>query len=331
MKHKIFLLVMVILAVGLNSAYAGNADRIGTAGGQELLIPAGSRGAAMGGSVVASSNGVDAIYWNPAGLANLQGTEAMFTHLPYIADIDVEYFALGTSIEDFGVVGVAVKVVNAGEWEETTEAFPDGTGRVFSPTLAVLGLTYSRALTARVNFGVTGNIIRETIFEVDATGFAFDFGFTYETKFPGLTLGFAMKNYGPDLVFSGRGFDRIPADEKRPASSRNASSELPTSLNIGTAYNFYSDDMSSATATANFRANNQSMDMWQGGLEYAYDQRYFVRGGYNYADQENWLYGATLGLGVMVPLGTTDLTLEYCWTQTEVFDANQYWTLKASF
>ncbi|MCK4373252.1 MAG: PorV/PorQ family protein, partial [candidate division Zixibacteria bacterium] len=199
------------------------------------------------------------------------------------------------------------------------------------PTLAVLGLTYSRALTASVNFGITGNIIRETIFEVNATGIAFDFGFTYETRFPGLTLGFVMKNYGPDLVFSGRGFDRIPADEKRPASSRNASSELPTSLNIGTAYNFYSDDMSSATATANFRANNQSMDMWQGGLEYAYDQRYFVRGGYNYADQENWLYGATLGLGVMVPLGTTDLTLEYCWTQTEVFDANQYWTLKASF
>jgi hypothetical protein len=331
MKHKIFLLMMVILAVGLNSAYAGNADRIGTAGGQELRIPVGSRGPAMGGSVVANSNGVDAIYWNPAGLANLEGTEAMFTHLPYIADIDVEYFALGTNVEDFGAIGVAVKVLDAGEWEETTEAFPDGTGRYFSPTLTVIGLTYSRALTASVNFGVTGNVIREDIFEVDATGFSFDFGFTYRTKFPGLTLGFAMKNYGPDLVFSGRGFDRVPAEEKRPASSRNAPSELPTSLNIGTAYNFYSDDMNSATVTANFQANNQSMDMWQGGFEYAYNQRYFIRAGYNYSDQDSYLYGASLGAGVMIPVGTTDLTLEYCWTETETFDANQYWTLRIGF
>ena len=322
---------MVLLAVGLSSAYAGNSDRIGTAGGQELLIPAGSRGAALGGSVVANSNGVDAIYWNPAGLANLEGTEVMFTHLPYLFDVNVEYAAIGTQIEGFGVLGVAVKVVNIGDMEETTEAFPDGTGRVFSPTLATLGVTYSRVLTANVNMGVTANIIRETIFEVDATGIAFDFGFTYSTKYRGLTFGFAMKNYGPDLTFSGRGFDRIPPDEKRPSSSRNAPSELPTSINIGTAYNFYSDDMSSATATANFRANNQSMDMWQGGMEYAYDQRYFVRAGYNYADQENWLYGASLGAGVVIPVGTTDLTLEYTWTQTETFDANQYWTLKASF
>jgi len=285
----------------------------------------------MGGSVVANSNGVDAIYWNPAGLANLEGTEAMFTHVPYIADINVEYFALGTYIEDFGVIGVAVKVVDAGEWEETTEAFPDGTGRYFGPTLAVMGLTYSRALTNRVNFGLTGNVIRETIFEVDATGFAFDFGFTYTTSLRGLTLGFAMKNYGPDLVFRGRGFERIPTDEKRPTSSRNASSELPTSLNIGSAYNFYTDDKHSATITGNFRANNQSMDVWQGGFEYSYDQRYFARAGYNYSDQDSWLYGASAGVGVVLPVGTSDITLEYCWTETETFDANQYWTLKARF
>ena len=331
MKNKLFLLVIVLLAVGLSSAYAGNSDRIGTAGGQELLIPAGSRGAALAGSAVANSNGVDAIHWNPAGLANLEGTEVMFTHLPYIADVDVEYAAVGTQIEGFGALGVAVKIVSIGDMEETTEAYPDGTGRIFSPTLATIGVTYSRSMTASVNMGVTANIIRETIFEVNATGIAFDFGFTYNTRFPGLSLGFAMKNYGPDLRFSGRGFDRVPADEKRPASSRNAPSELPTSINIGTAYNFLSDDLNSATVTANFRANNQAMDMWQGGVEYSYSERYFLRAGYNYADQENWMYGAALGAGVVIPMGTTDLTMEYTWTQTEVFEANQYWTLKASF
>jgi len=195
MKNKILLLVIVILAVGLSSAYAGNANRIGTAGAQELLIPAGSRGAALGGSVVANSYGVDAIYWNPAGLANLLGgTEAMFTHLPYLADIDVEYAAVGTHIEDFGTIAVSIKAVNIGDIEETTEDFPEGTGRVFSPSLTVLGLTYARVVTSNVNFGITAHVINESIFEVSATGFAFDFGFTYETPAVGLTACRQTKN-----------------------------------------------------------------------------------------------------------------------------------------
>lgn len=331
MKNKMFLLVILILAVGLNSAYAGNENRVGTAGGQELLIPVGSRGVAMGKSVIANSSGVDAIYWNPAGLANLEGSEVMFTHLPYIADIDVEYFAVGTQIEDFGAIGLSVKVVDIGDIEETTEQFPNGTGRVFNPTLTVLGFTYSRILTSAVNVGVTGHVIRETIFEVAATGFAFDFGFTYATRFPGLTLGFVMKNYGPDLIFSGRGFDRVPPDEKRPASSRNAASELPTSINIGTAYNFLSNDMNSATVSASFRANNQSMDMWNGGFEYDYDSRYFLRAGYDYANQDNYLYGISLGVGAKLSLGATNLTFEYSWTETDVFEDNQFFTVKANF
>ncbi|MCK4605710.1 MAG: hypothetical protein KAU35_00295, partial [candidate division Zixibacteria bacterium] len=132
MKNRILLFVIVFLAVGLSTAFAGNDNRTGTSGALELRIPCGSRGSAMGGSVVANSNGVDAIYWNPAGLAMLDGgTEVMFTHLPYIADIDVEYFAVGHDIEDFGAIGVSLKVVNIGDIYETTNDAPEGTGRVF--------------------------------------------------------------------------------------------------------------------------------------------------------------------------------------------------------
>ncbi len=332
MKNKILLAVIVILAVGLSSAYAGNSNRIGTAGAQELLIPAGSRGAALGGSVVANSYGVDAIYWNPAGLANLlDGTEAMFTHLPYLADIDVEYAAVGTHIEDFGTIAVSVKAVNIGDIEETTEDFPDGTGRVFSPSLTVIGLTYARVVTTNVNFGLTAHVINESIFEVSATGFAFDFGFTYETRFRGLTLGFVMKNYGPDMKFSGRGFDRIPTDERRPVSSRNVGFELPTSINMGMAYNFLDSGPNFATVSGNFRANNQSHDSWQGGVEYAYDEHYFLRGGYTYSDQDNYIYGYCMGAGLIYELGDTELCFEYTWQESDVFDDNQYFTFKVQF
>ncbi len=330
MRNKTFLLIVALLLLTFQSVMAGNENRIGTAGAAELLIPTGSRGTSMGGAVVANSYGVDAIHWNPAGLAWLEGTEAMASILPYIADIDVTYLAIGKQIEDFGIVALSVKVVNIGDIEETTEQFPDGTGSIFSPTMAVIGLTFAKAVSTQVNFGITGRYIREDIFQVSASGVSFDFGFTYEPRVYGLTLGLAIRNYGPDIVFSGSGFERASAG--RPLSSTEAGSELPTSIDLGLAYNFLNEGLNSATMSSNFRSNNLSGDNWNGGMEYVYDERYSLRAGYLYSNQAQYLYGFSLGAGVSVDLGEdATVTFEYSWTETQIFNDNQYFTVKASF
>ncbi|MEE8405202.1 MAG: PorV/PorQ family protein, partial [candidate division Zixibacteria bacterium] len=292
--------------------------------------PVGSRGTALGGAVVANSYGVDAIHWNPAGLAWLEGTEAMATILPYIADIDVTYFAIGKQIEDFGTIALSAKVVSIGKIEETTRSFPNGTGSVFEPTMAVIGLNFAKAVTTQVNFGITGRYIREDIFQVSASGLSFDFGFTYEPRVYGLTLGLAIRNYGPDIVFSGSGFE--DATGSRPLASTEAGAELPTSIDLGLAYNFLNQELNSATISGNFRSNNLSNDNWNGGIEYVYDERYSLRAGYLYSGQEQYLYGVSLGAGVSVDLGEdARLTFEYSWTETDIFADNQHFTLKASF
>ncbi len=330
MKKKIILIVAAVLLVALVSVQAANENRTGTAGATELLIPVGARGSAMAGSVVANSYGVDALYWNPAGLAWLEGTEVMASYLPYFADINVTYFAFGKSIEDFGSIAFSAKVVSIGDIEETTEGFPDGTGNIYSPTLAVIGATYARALTTQVNFGATAHYIREDIFQVSANGFAFDFGFTFEPRWHGVTLGLVMKNFGPkDMVFSGAGFDRQV--DQRPVSSANAKSELPTSINLGMAYNFVNQGNNSATLSGNFRSNNLSDDLWQGGLEYVNSEKYSLRAGYNYSSNNEYLYGFSLGGGLVFDLGETNLAFDYSWTETAVFSDNQYFTLTASF
>lgn len=329
MKTKCIILALVLLAVSISPVFAGNGLRMGTAGAPELLIPVGSRGTAMGGSVVANVSGVESIHWNPAGLASLEGTEVMFTHQPYLADIDVNFGGVGINIEGFGVLGIAAKVVSIGKMEETTQDQPEGTGRIFSPSLATIGVTYAKVLTANVQFGATAKFISESIFEVSATGVAFDVGFIYDPRWRGFTLGVAIQNYGPTMQFSGQGFQNSVEGHSQAAESKEF--ELPSSINMGMALDFLDDGPNLASATANFRSNNFSEDYYMGGLEYVYDGKYSLRGGYNYTVQDNWLYGASLGAGVKFALGSTDLTLEYSWTQTEVFDANQYWTLKASF
>ena len=329
MKTKTIVLALALTVLCTSLVFAGNERRIGTAGAHELAIPVGSRGTSMGGAVVANSYGIDALYWNPAGLAYTYGSEAMFSHLSYLADIDVNYGAAAVAIEDFGTIAVSAKVVSIGDMEETTQDMPYGTGRVFSPTLAVIGLSYARVLTNRVSFGATFHYIREDIFEVSASGMAVDVGFMYESGWRGLKMGFTMKNYGPEMSFSGRGFERIT--DGRPTAAESASFDLPSSINFGVSYPVFMDDVNRFEVAGNFRSNNYANDYWQGGAEYSYDDRYFLRAGYNFADADEWLYGASLGAGLRLSLGDTDVSVEYSWTETEIFDDNQYITFKLGF
>ncbi|MCK5126634.1 MAG: PorV/PorQ family protein [candidate division Zixibacteria bacterium] len=330
MKYKIVVLIMVLLVVSLNLAYAGNDRRIGTAGAQELRIPIGARSTAMGGAVIADVSGVEAVYWNPAGLASLNGTEAMFSHQPYFAAIDVNFVGVATRIEDFGTIAVSAKIVNIGDMEETTVLQPDGTGRVFSPTFSVLTLSYARILTANVSLGLNAMFINEQIFEASASGMAFDVGILYDPNWNGLTMGMVIKNYGPEMEFSGRGFDR--SDGSRPVSGTSASFDLPSSLNMGISYRFLDQDKNMASFSGNYRSNNYSLDLWQFGGEYVYDDVFSLRGGYNYSTQEDYMYGLTLGGGLKYGFGSSTLSIEYTWMETDdVFDANQFFTVKAMF
>ncbi|MFH2037025.1 MAG: PorV/PorQ family protein [Candidatus Zixiibacteriota bacterium] len=328
-KYTFIFLLIALLAVSLSSVYAGNERRIGTAGAQELRIPVGSRGAALGGAVVADVYGVEAMFWNPAGLASLSGTEAMFCHLPYFADINANFFGVATNVADFGTIGASAKIVSIGDMEETTPAYPDGTGRIYSPTLSVFSLTYATQLTYRVSFGFTGNFIYEDIFEASATGIAFDVGFMYDPGWNGVTLGLAIKNYGPKMQFTGRGFDRTV--DGRRASPESAPFELPSSFNFGATYNFLNEGANYATISSNFRSNNFSQDLLQGGVEYVYDEKYSLRAGYNYSDQNDYLYGFSAGAGVIFEYGETKFTLEYAWNQTDVFSNTHYFTGKINF
>jgi hypothetical protein len=336
---KIVLVCVVMILAFTVVSMAGSERRIGTCGAQELRIPIGSRGTALGGAISADVYGTEAIFYNPAGVALVEGTEAMFSHLKYFADIDLNYFAITRSIEDFGSVGFSAKVLSVGKIDKTTEFDEFGTGEVFNPTMAVIGMTYSKILTDRVTFGVTGKYINESIDLASANGLAFDFGINYDTKWKGLRLGFVLNNIGPEMHFEGPGFDRDASGEgQNPGSpdktfrSRSASFEIPSWLEFGAAFDFMNMDMNRASFYGAFQNNNFSKDLYRAGVEYAYNERYFARLGYTLdSHQEDYLYGFTVGGGLMVKIGETDVTFEYSWNQTEFFDNNQYFTGKINF
>ncbi len=330
-KIKLSLVAMSALLLA-SSAFAGSSVRVGSAGGQELLIPVGARGFALGGGVVADAMGVEATHWNPAGVSRQDGTEVMFMRLPYFAGIDVNFFGASTQVGDLGTFAVAAKIVDVGDIEVTTEAQPEGTGVSFNPTLSVVGLTFSRQMTNKVNFGITANYINERIFDVSANSVSFDLGFMFEPQWNGVQLGMVIKNIGPSLRFGGRGFDRRDQDlGPRAVRPLGASAELPSYVNLGVKFSPPTDNEHSLSFMGNFQSNNFSRDIWIGAFEYGYDDKYFVRGAYNYSDQADYQYGASVGAGINVEISETRFTFEAAWREAEFFESDIMFTGKILF
>jgi hypothetical protein len=342
----LFLLATVVSM----TAFAGGDNRVGTNAAPELLIPVGARDIALGGSSIATTSGIDAIYWNPAGLARSpHNANAMFSHMNYIADIGVEYVAVSAGFEGFGTIGLSLKSVAVGDIPITTEDQPDGTGGTFSPTIVNFGLTYSRALTDRVCVGATVNLISERFDKVNATGFGFNAGVQYNGLggVNGLSVGVAVKNIGPQMQFEGDGLLRQGQvnDVLRPGSFYRvtaASFELPSTIEIGLAYAVDIGEQNGLNLTGMFQNNNFSVDEYMLGAEYSYDKTFFLRGGYNLSeskenssltvsDKTSFIYSFTAGAGIHYPVGDLDISFDYAFRAVDFFQNNHIFAIGLGF
>jgi hypothetical protein len=271
-------------------------------------------------------------------VAEVEGTEAAFSHLTYIADMNVNYAAVATHLGDFGTIGISAKVLSMNDIEVTDEANPEGTGETFAPAFSVFALTYARRLTDRVAFGVNGMLINESIFRESARGMAFDFGFTYNPMWRGLKFGAVIKNWGPEMRFDGPDFDvkvQIPgSDPNSPSKSVRSQSgtfELPSSVQFGMAYEVLNMNRNFVQLNGAYQSNNFNNDELRIGGEYGYNEVVFLRGGYSYSSQDEYIEGLTLGLGLAFHVGQTRMIFDYSWAQTQYFDDKQFYTVKIQF
>jgi len=330
--YKLFLSLFILLGI-TTVTFASGGERTGTGGASQLNIPVGARSMAMGGANIASAYGIEALYWNPAGVAKLDKSVAVtFSHMTHIADIGVQYGAVAAKIEGFGVVSFNVKSLSIDDIFVTTTQDPDGTGATFTPQMLVAGISYSKLLTDNIAVGVTANYISETLGQVDATGMAFNIGVSYDNlaDVNGLAFAVAIKNLGAEMQYDGAGLlQQADVDNfNRPPQfyqSNSAPFEIPSQFEIGFAYAPSIDDLNTLNLSSSFQNNNFSGDEYKLGAEYVYDQLLFVRGGYSFApdvEDEDYLYGLTAGIGLKYDLDGVDLMVDYAFRDVQYFDAN---------
>ncbi len=334
----LFGVVILLLCLGTGVASAGNSDRIGTAGAQELTIPNSARGMALGEGAVADAGGVEMLYYNPAAIAGVRTVEAYFTHLSYIADMTKDYVAIAAT-SNIGTIAVSVDVFQIGDIIETTEESPDGTGRVFSPNFSVLGLSYGRYMTEDVRIGTTLKIINESILQTTATGVAFDAGILYRPGPKGISFGLAVKNFGPDMHYSGSEFESFhqtsdnPNSTDRALASQSAAFELPSYFELGARYELEAGSNGRFAGYGSFQSNNFNNDEFHLGGEYVWDETIALRGGGVLSGNNDYLFGPAFGVGIALPIGgdrklDVDYTLR---TVTDFFDDNQMFGIRFEF
>ncbi|MGE5680238.1 MAG: PorV/PorQ family protein [Bacillota bacterium] len=226
-----------------------------------LLLAPDSRGGALGESGGGLADNSSAIYWNPAGIAFLSGSEVSITHSNWLPqfhlDIFYDYVTYRQYIKDIeGSITASLTYMNFGEFIQTGESSPDVIGK-FNSFDAALTLGYATKVHPDWGLGLNFRIIHSKLageIEVanqrgsgSATTVSFDFGamwrpeklvlpFIDEDLGNRFSLGFNLSNIGPDIYY----INKAQADP------------IPTSLRVGFAYKVVDDEFNSLIYTLDF-------------------------------------------------------------------------------
>lgn len=291
--------LLAILIAGLTPSEVAAQAKVGTTGAQFLELGVSARSMGMGGAFTAVANDVSAVYYNPAGLTSLLGTEVMATYVDMPAGVQYGFVAYGLPLESVGgVLGFAMYALTSGPMIERTynrgvdypaEEGIDadaifGTGRQFAWNDLALSISYGRYLTDRFSLGFTVRYIGEWVEVIDhsASSWSADVGTSYNTGYRDFKLAMSISNFGPDLKF---------IEKAAP---------LPINFKFGGSINVIEGTDHILTLAAEGTHPSDNLEKYNAGLEYLFMERFALRVGsrFNYDSD-----GLTAGAGMRIPYG----------------------------
>jgi hypothetical protein len=311
-------------------------SKVGASGAQFLKIGVGSRYQAMGEASAATVNDVYAMYWNPAGLVEVDNWSVSFTKVDWLGDVGLNYVGVAHYFEDVGTFGFSATILGMDDMEITTFEEQDGTGEFYSTSSYAMGLTFARQLTAKFAFGGSIKYVGERIHNERSTALALDFGTMLYTGLSSLRIGMSIMNMGPEMQFKGTDldvrYDDMEGDGANSpvgASLKTTPYEMPMTFRFGAAYDFVTGTQSILTVTGEIKHPNDMQQQGGLGAEFNFDDRFFLRGGYkiNY-DEE----GLSLGGGMNTVVSkNTSLLIDYAWQDFGRFDNTHRFSVGFAF
>ena len=269
--------------------FAGSAQ--GASAFQFLQLGVGARPSAMGEVFAGVAGDVNAVYWNPAGLAALERGEVSMTHALWLEDITYSNIAYGRPALG-GSIGAAFNILNTGAIQKA-----DNNGLRLADNYSMSDMfgqvSYARAW-GNLALGTNLKYISSRIEEESAHSYAADFGALYS----GFRLWGRRLNAGAAVQNLGTKARYVSEENPLPVITRaGVSLELSKSLLLASDMNYTEKD-------ASFRA----------GAEYTRklgELLLAARAGYktDTVKELGALSGLTAGMGIK----WSDYQLDYAW------------------
>ena len=248
------------------------------AGMSSLRVMPGVREAAMGNVGVASASGPQAIAWNPAAGAEIQGFALRAGYAKWLLDSHQQSVFL---VRNFGFasLGIGVTSMTAGRFEYRTEVPTEDPVALFSPSEFGFHVGMSKTFARIVSTGVAARFYYTKILDDEASAPGVDLGVRVKPM-DQLSLGISLTDFGRNLVYVRESF-RLPTRARLGASF---------SQDLGAGFG------ASVAADAGLYVYTKRFNA-QAGLELDWNRTLFVRSGWEWLG-ENFRPAGGLGIAL---------------------------------
>jgi hypothetical protein len=326
---KKLITITIALLLGISGLIPAQFNKAGRTTFQFLKIGVGGRAAALGEAVIANTQDINSVYWNPAGLTGIENLEAGVNYTKWIADLSVTSGAIGYN---FGPAVIAFNYMglNYGNIQEALTTSSSGrvdtrTGSTFTGSDLALGVTLARRFTDQLSIGVNVKYLRENLFTYSTSLWAADVGTYYDTQWKGVRIAMTAQNFSKQARWM---FTKEETQQ---------SYELPLVFRIGTSIDllggenlFLGGDGAVNRFTLNVDAihTNDYAERLHIGGEYVFMNMLSLRAGYRMNYEEGNL---ALGAGFKTELSGIKMEFDYAYVKYDFLESPHRFSLIFAF
>lgn len=287
-------------------------ERPGSAAAQFLKIDVSPRGAGLAGAYIALAEGAEAAFYNPAVLGDMRGTNIVFNHNEWFADINHEFVAIAHNFGAWGSFALSVNGIYTDEMLVRTPLQPDGTGETFYAGSYQFGISYARGLTRQVTLGGSVKLLNISLFDdFNESALTLDISANYNTGFRGHRFAFGIFNFGQSVKF---------VNEEYP---------MPTLFVFGMSINGIEAEDYVVTISGAAQKPNDGPPLGQAGVEAKFMDALFIRGGYYLGhDVARYAFGVGADTGLS---GNFKVRFDYAYTDFSALGGSHRFGLGISF